>query len=97
MDIPNRGMIRMKDIDRTAGRFDIDLAGHGLREGMFGLRTGDVIALRSMALLCNCRVGTGDRAAERTRRVARRRPLIKAVVDASFVRSFRYISSEYLL
>ena len=82
MDIPNRGMIRMKDIDRTAGRFDIDLAGHGRREGMFGLRTGDVIALRIMALLCSCRVGIGDRAAGRTRRVARRRPIIKAVVDA---------------
>jgi hypothetical protein len=88
--------MRMKDIDRTAGRFDIDLAGHGRREGMFGLRTGDVIALRSMALLCNCRVGIGDRAAERTRRVARRRPLIKAVVDALFRRVFLCISFTYL-
>jgi hypothetical protein len=37
MLIPSRGMMRMNDIDRMAGRFDIDLAGHGLLEGRFGL------------------------------------------------------------
>lgn len=41
----------MKDIDRTAGRFDIDLAGHGRLEGRFGLCRGDVRALRREAAL----------------------------------------------
>lgn len=76
----------MNDIDRTAGRFDIDLAGHGRLEGRVGRWIVDVRALRREALLCSCRVEIGERATERTRRVARTRPLIKAVVETSFGR-----------
>jgi hypothetical protein len=76
MLIPNRGMIRMKDIDRTAGRFDIDRAGHGRGVGRLGRCREDV-----MTLLWRCLVEAGARATERARRVARRRPLIGVVVD----------------
>lgn len=86
--MPNRGIIRMKDIERTAGRFDIDLAGHGRLEGRFGLCRPAVRALRRVALLRNCLDDAGDRATERARRVARRRPLIDVVVDTSFYRMY---------
>jgi len=76
MLIPNRGMMRIKEIERTAGRFEIDRAGHGRRVGRLGRCREDV-----MALLCRCLAEGGARATERARRVAIRRALIEVVVD----------------
>jgi hypothetical protein len=76
--MPSLGSIRTKDIDRTAGRFDIERAGHGARCGVVGLR----------AMAWRCLVAcAGELKPRRTRGATRADsslPLIEARGDALY-------------
>jgi hypothetical protein len=73
--MPSLGSIRTKDIDRTAGRFDIERAGHGARCGIVGL------CAMAWSCLVACEGGPKPRRTRGAIRADSSLPLIKEKVD----------------